>query len=129
MGYREDVFDLLRKAVNLDTPAKELPALRLEAVASMGDFVGFRPRQIVTAPATTYFFGMRLNPEGRLLALRDASGGIHLRELPSGREMGRWQTESPAWDAAFNSAGNQLLSVHVPDGTWDLEDRKSTRLN
>src|SRR6185369_6689677 len=78
VGYREVVFDLLRKARDLDTPAKQLAALRLEAVASMGDFVGFRPRQIASAPATNLFEKMQLSPDGRLLVLREARGGIRL---------------------------------------------------
>jgi hypothetical protein len=36
VGYRDEVFALLRKARDLDTPAKQLAALRREAVAQHG---------------------------------------------------------------------------------------------
>ncbi len=125
VGYREEVFALLRKARDLDTPARQLAALRLEAVASMGDFVGFRPRQIASAPATNLFDGMQLSPDGRLLALRDVSGGIQLHELPSGREAGRWQLEDPVLEFAFIGAGDRLVTIQLPRGT---DDRAGARL-
>jgi serine/threonine protein kinase/WD40 repeat protein len=125
VGYREEVFALLRKARDLDTPVKQLAALRLEAVASMGDFVGFRPRQITSAPATNRFDWVLLSPDGRLLALRDWNGGIQLRELPSGREVGRWQLEHPVRHFAFSSAGDRLITIQVPRGT---EDRAGVRV-
>ncbi len=125
VGYREEVFAHLRKARDLDTPAKQLAALRLEAVASMGDFVGFRPRQIVSAPATNRFEWVLMSSDGRLLALRDASGGIQLRELPSGREVGRWQLEDPVRHFAFSSAGDRLITIQLPRGT---EDRAGARV-
>jgi serine/threonine protein kinase/WD40 repeat protein len=114
VGYREEVFDLLRKARDLDAPAKQPAALRLEAVASMGDFVGFRPRQIASASASNSFAGMQLSPDGRLLALRDASGGIRLHELPSGREVGRWQLEHQVRGWAFTGAGDRLITICWP---------------
>jgi WD40 repeat protein/tRNA A-37 threonylcarbamoyl transferase component Bud32 len=113
VGYREEVFDLLRKARDLHTPAKQLAGLRLEAVASMGDFVGFRPRQIASAPAINRLEGMRLSPDGRLLALHDMSG-IQLHELPSGREVGRWRLEHPVREFAFNGAGDRLITIDWP---------------
>jgi len=115
VGYREEVFALLRKARDLDTPAKQLAALRREAVASVGDFVGFRPRPIASAPASNSFAGMQLSPDGRLLALRDVSGGIRLHALPSGSEVGRWQLEHPVRAFAFNGAGDRLITI---DWSW-----------
>ena len=119
VGYREEVFALLREARNLDTPAKQFAALRLEAVACMGDFVGFRPRQITSAPATNQLQAMQLSPDGRLIALRDASGGIRLHELPSGREVGHWQLEQKVREFAFNGAGDRLITIHWSgEGPW-----------
>ena len=69
-------------------------------------FVGFRPREIASAPATHHFAGMQMSPDGRLLAVRDASGGIQVHELPSGREVGRWRLEHPVRAFAFNGAGD-----------------------
>src|SRR5262249_43532708 len=43
-GYRAEVWQLLQEAMTLETPAKEVTKLRKEAVACMGDFVGFKPR-------------------------------------------------------------------------------------
>ena len=40
-GYREPVLGLLQRALELDTPAKNTDELRQEAVACLGDFVGF----------------------------------------------------------------------------------------
>src|SRR5262249_23731461 len=125
VGYREEVFALLRKARDLDTPARQLAALRREAVASMGDFVGFRPRQIASAPATNHFQEMQLSPDGRLLALRDASGGIQLHEMPSGREVGRWELDDPVRHFAFSSAGDRLFAIQLPRRS---EDRVGARV-
>jgi len=125
VGYREEVFALLRKARDLDTPARQFVALRLEAVASMGDFVGFRPRQIAYAPSTNRFEWVLLSPDGRLLALRHANGDIQLRDLPSGREVGRWQLEQPVRNFAFSTAGDRLITIQVPRGT---EDRAAARV-
>ena len=112
VGYREEAFALLRQARDLDTPAKQIAALRLEAVASMGDFVGFRPRPIASSPATNRFVGMQLSSDGRLLALRDANGGLQLLQLPAGSEVGRWPLGHPVRDLAFGGAGDRLLAIH-----------------
>src|SRR5262249_50666542 len=113
VGYREEVFALLRKARDLDTPTKQVTALRLEAVVSRGVFVGLRPGEIAAAPATNVFDGMQLSPDGRLLALRNASGGLQLHELPSGREVGRWQLEDPVLEFAFMGAGDRLVAIQL----------------
>lgn len=122
VGYREEVFTLLRKARDLDTPARQLAALRLEAVASMGDFVGFRPRAIASAPASNSFAGMQMSPDGRLLVLRDLNGGIQFHELPSGREVGRWRLEYPVRAWAFTGAGDRLIAI---DWSWASKEMSS----
>ncbi|MFO0954679.1 MAG: hypothetical protein U0835_26645 [Isosphaeraceae bacterium] len=43
LGYRGRVFELLREANQLETPDRDLSALRREAAEALGDFVGNRP--------------------------------------------------------------------------------------
>ena len=43
VGYRERVFELVREANGLDTPDRDLSALRREAAEALGDYVGNRP--------------------------------------------------------------------------------------
>src|SRR5262249_30070852 len=43
-GYRAEVWQVLQKALALETPDKDLTRLRQQAVACTGDFVGFKPR-------------------------------------------------------------------------------------
>lgn len=44
-GYRESAWDRLREAGRLETPQRDSEALRQEALASLGDFVGRAPRR------------------------------------------------------------------------------------
>jgi len=85
---REEVFRISRKAAT-GHPAKQLAALRLEAVASMGD-LSVPPRQIASASATMASIGL-LSPRWPLLALRE-SRRHPAYELPSGRGVadGSW---------------------------------------
>ena len=50
VGYREEVFEGIRRAAALETPERDPAELRREAVAALGDFVGLRRR--APAPST-----------------------------------------------------------------------------
>ncbi|MCI0539839.1 MAG: serine/threonine-protein kinase [Verrucomicrobiales bacterium] len=122
VGYREEVFDLLRKARDLRVAEKGMADLRREAAACMGDFVGLRPRKILSALTHNSLERVQLSKDGHLLAVQDIDGTVRLCDLPSGRELGRWKTGG--WKTGgdfrgfvFNGASDQLLSVHVPAGT------------
>ncbi len=114
VGYREDVFALVRQALAMDTPQKNLSDLRDEAVGCMGDFSGFHPKQIVTGGGPEV--PMKLSPDDRWLA-RSHADGIELRELrdivsesPSARKVGRWKFEIRYGSLTFNRSGDRLLA-------------------
>src|SRR5262249_22293971 len=50
-GYRERVGSLLRQALALETPDKDVASLRQEAIASLGNFEGLEPVTWTIQPA------------------------------------------------------------------------------
>ena len=82
MGYRTQVFNLLKQALKLDTPNKDIDRLRDEAVACLGDFVGLEPITWEDFPA-----GIRkiaLTPDGAQIAIALDNGTIQLRDFSTG---------------------------------------------
>ena len=45
-GYRSDAWSRLEQAAGLNSPNRDVEALRHEAVACMGDFVGLEPTSV-----------------------------------------------------------------------------------
>jgi len=119
-GYRDEVFDLLVKARGLVAPDLDLARLRLEAMASMGDFVGIRPRRIAALNPNTGLSRMALSPDGRHFAF-SGDGVIHLMELPSGRGLGSWTNRGigPTGALEFSPHGDRLLALRLPKGSFD----------
>jgi serine/threonine protein kinase/WD40 repeat protein len=80
-GYRAEVWDLLKKAKELEAPDKSVDSLRHEAVACLGDFVGLESDRLADFPADIEF--MKVLPGGGLVALVLKDGTIDLRDLSS----------------------------------------------
>src|SRR5205807_3101417 len=54
IGYRDKVFALVQRAKDLNLPQRDLNALRQEAVACMGDFVGLTPVKFADLPENIF---------------------------------------------------------------------------
>src|SRR3954452_13879055 len=112
MGYRGQAFNLLREALQLDTPDKDSDRLRQEAVNCLGDFVGLEPITWDDFPA-----GIRdiaLTPDGENLAVALDNDTIELRNVRTWRVVAQL-TES-AVDLAFDPENRRLVAAG-PKGT------------
>jgi serine/threonine protein kinase/WD40 repeat protein len=121
VGYRERVFDLLKRARALDVPQKDLTELRDEAVACLGDFVGLTPVTFTNFP-TDPSGPACLDRSGKLAALGMRGGTIQVREIPSGKELALLALTNYVSDSlCFNSTGDQLFLVRGP--AWFAEPK------
>src|SRR5262249_7396498 len=103
-GYRDKAWKLLRQALQLDTPAKDLGQLRLEAVACMGDYVGLEPT--VWEDFAEDIAHLALQPNGQQLALGMSDGSVLLRNIDTGAEIAR-----------LREPGAAITALHFgPDG-------------
>src|SRR5262249_37327911 len=81
-GYRKQVWALLKQARDLETPAKNLDKLRLEAVACLGDFVGLEPT--VQKDFSEDILSLAMHPDGVQMALGLEDGTVLVRNLSNG---------------------------------------------
>jgi WD40 repeat protein/tetratricopeptide (TPR) repeat protein len=88
MGYRAEVFNRLREALQLDTPDKDTGKLRDEAVACLGDFVGLAPIALEDFPARIQKIALMPDGEHMAIALEPeitkANGTIQIRNVSTG---------------------------------------------
>ncbi len=111
-GYREEVWDLLDQARRLETPARDLAALRQEAVACMGDFVSLPPTVWPSPPNNVYWVALALHPNGREAALGLTDGTVRLHALPGGAETACLRGHATGVFAlAFGPDGKFLVSA------------------
>jgi WD40 repeat protein len=87
-GYRDKVWELLHRALHLDTPSRDPVALRQEAVACLGDFVGLPPVTWEPPVPPALLVAVALSPDGRTVALGQTDNTVRLRSLPDGTEVG-----------------------------------------
>jgi serine/threonine protein kinase/WD40 repeat protein/tetratricopeptide (TPR) repeat protein len=90
MGYRKQVFNRLQKALQLDTPEKDIEKLRDEAVACLGDFVGLEPIILDDFPDDTRSAGIKkiaLTPDGEQMAVALVNGTIQIRNVSTGGKV------------------------------------------
>ena len=125
IGYREEVFNLLQQARDLQVPGKNLADLRREAVACLGDFVGLTPTTFTDFPSNAKIDWVRMDPSGKLAAFAASDGKIHLRELTSGKEVALLSVAN-TWfnDLAFNSGGDQVFALGQRDKDWSEPARR-----
>jgi serine/threonine protein kinase/WD40 repeat protein len=115
-GYREQTFQLLHQASQLDVPQKSLLHLRNEVVACLGDFVGLGPRPFEDFP-TNFVTATGFDPPGRFAVF--AFGGlIQFYDLESMRRTEQLETTNEVRSISFNAAGDQMLTLH--DSVLDL---------
>jgi serine/threonine protein kinase/WD40 repeat protein len=118
-GYRDEVFEALSQARDLDVPGKDVADLRSTAVGCMGDFVGLKPTAILElpkGPSTANILLATLHPTDSIAAFALSDGTVLLRDVHSTRDIARFNCEYPPTGLCFAPTGNTLLSLHVPKG-------------
>jgi len=125
IGYREEVFKLLQQARDLEVPGKNLADLRHEAAACLGDFAGLTPATFTDFPTKHKIDWARMDASGRLAAFATSDGRIHLRELPSGKEVALFSITN-TWfnDLAFNPGGDQVFALGQRTPNWSDSERR-----
>jgi WD40 repeat protein len=99
-GYRTEAWQLLQKALALQTPDKDVKHLRQEAVACLGDFVGLKP---TTWEESEDIDAIAVDATGVQLAIALNGGSVVLRDL-TGALIGRLpQPPCPIASLAFAS--------------------------
>src|SRR5262249_22132828 len=84
-GYRRQVWDRLGRALLIPTGDRDLGALRREAVACLGDFVGLAPTVIEGFPSPIN--SLAPDPGAEQVAVRLRGGRGHGRPPPDGRPI------------------------------------------
>jgi WD40 repeat protein/serine/threonine protein kinase len=78
-GYRAEAWNLLHRALELETPDRDVMALRQEAAACLGDFAGLEP--VVLEGFSADVFSKALAPDGHYVALGLRDGTILIIDL------------------------------------------------
>jgi WD40 repeat protein/tetratricopeptide (TPR) repeat protein/tRNA A-37 threonylcarbamoyl transferase component Bud32 len=107
MGYRAQVFNQLKQALQLDTPDKDRDRLRQEAVACLGDFIGLEPITWEDFPARIR--KIALTPDGEQMAIALDNGTIQMRNLSTGSVVA--QLNEAAADLAIDPANRWLVTA------------------
>jgi WD40 repeat protein/serine/threonine protein kinase len=111
-GYRAVVWSRLEQAMQLDTAERDPLSLRHEAVACMGDFVGFEPRVWTDLLPPLYAVALALAPHNREVALGLTDGSVSLRDIGTGVESARLRGHrSGVFDIAYGPRGDLLVSA------------------
>ena len=109
-GYRQEVWDRLKQALDLATPDKDLAQLRQEAVACLGDFVGLAPTTWARLPSDIR--SVAVHPEGRELVIGLDDGTILLRDLATGAERARLhEHRAPVVSLSLAAASGRMASA------------------
>jgi WD40 repeat protein len=122
-GYREHAVSRLRRALRIGTPDRDVDVLRHEAVACLGDFVGFAPRAFPRLPAQATAIAVHPHDDRMVLGLID--GTLLLCRRTNGVEIARLRGHpGEIASLAFGPDGKLLVSGDRK-GTikvWDRTD-------
>jgi WD40 repeat protein len=118
IGYRGQVWNLLKQALQLQTADRNLMELRNEAVACMGDFVGLEPTTWRGFPAEIK--RIALHPDSLHLAVGLADGTVLVCNIATGKEITLPQQHGAAVvSIAIRSDGKSMASADL-DGNITL---------
>jgi WD40 repeat protein/tRNA A-37 threonylcarbamoyl transferase component Bud32 len=132
-GYRGKAWARLEEALRLETPERDAEALRQEAAACLGEFVGLEPTIWPPFEHPAVVVALDLHPDGGQAALGLTDGTVSLRSVPEGAETARLRGHrSGVFGVAFAPEGRLLASAddggaikvwrQQPDGGW-VEER------
>jgi WD40 repeat protein len=85
-GFRDEAWRRLAQALSLETPVRDPVALRQEAVAAMGDFVGLPPTTWYRPQGQLWVVAAAFEPASGQVAVGLTDGTIRLRAFPDGTE-------------------------------------------
>jgi WD40 repeat protein/serine/threonine protein kinase len=119
-GYRAEVWNLLHQALELETPDRDVMALRQEAAACLGDFVGLEPAVVEGFPAEV--FSKALAPDGHRVALGLRDGTILIIDLTTKNVSARLRGHhSIVFALAFLPDGRLISTENAgPPKIWEL---------
>jgi WD40 repeat protein/serine/threonine protein kinase len=129
-GYRSQALDLLKQAMALPTPEKNLTELRNEAVACMGDFVGLKPT--TWDDFTADIRCMALQPNGAQVAMGLEDGNLLVRDRTTGDTVAELPGHRTAVVSLSFAADGKRMASADRDGkiqvwqmkaadAWDLQ--------
>jgi WD40 repeat protein len=111
-GYRGQAWARLQEALGLETPERDADALRQEAAACLGDFVGLEPAVWSGFGDSAFVVALGLHPDGGSAALGLTDSSVSLRTLPDGAETARLRGHrSGVFGVAFAPGGRLLASA------------------
>jgi WD40 repeat protein len=119
-GYRAEAWNLLRQALELGTPDRDVTVLRQEAAACLGDFVGLEPAVVEEFPGGISSKAMA--PDGRHVALGLRDGTIIILDLATGKVSARLRGRSSGVFALAFLPDGRLISTdnEGPPRIWGL---------
>jgi WD40 repeat protein/tRNA A-37 threonylcarbamoyl transferase component Bud32 len=123
-GYRAEVWRLLQQAMHLDTPERDPAALRQEAAACLGDFVGLEP-VIWRDFGNTLVVAVAVHPTEPWVAFGLFNGDVLVRDVRTAAEIARWHAHSSGvFGLTFDPRGKTLVSAD-DFGTIHIWSRES----
>ncbi len=105
IGYRHEVFDLLKQAMALGVSTVDRGQLRSEAAACLGDWVGLSPVDIAIPGGGA----TAVTADGSLAAIANKAGLVSLRETRAGRETATLTSEGTTFSLTFDRKGTSLF--------------------
>jgi WD40 repeat protein len=106
-GYRRQAFERLARARAIATPDRDLDALRQEAVACLGDFVGLD--RISFDGFAKRVTAVALHPHSELLAIGLDNGEVQVRPAAGGDPRTVVSAPGSVVDLTFGQDGRSLL--------------------
>jgi WD40 repeat protein len=127
-GYRVRAWNLLRQALELQTPDRDLMTLRLEAAACLGDFVGLEPVIMEGFPADVLSKAMDSNGRHVGLGLRD--GTILIIDLATQKLSAKLRGHHSSVAALAFLPDGRLLSTEVAGSpkVWQFRKESGERV-
>ena len=106
IGYRREVFDLLKQALALGTTNVDDSLVRREAAACLGDWVGIDPVDISDPQGNE---ACALTTDGTLAAIATGDNNVSLRETRTGREVASLEMQGGPYNLVFDQSGRALF--------------------
>jgi WD40 repeat protein/tRNA A-37 threonylcarbamoyl transferase component Bud32 len=112
-GFRDEAWDRLKRAKELDTPVRNLGLLRQEATACLGDFVGQPPVSWKDLNGVAFVItALAFHPNQPLSVVGFADGVVVLRDVAAGSVVAQLERhESGVFAVAFSRSGRVLCTM------------------
>jgi WD40 repeat protein/tRNA A-37 threonylcarbamoyl transferase component Bud32 len=134
-GYRQNVFDLVTRALALPTPEVDMDELRQVAVKSLGDFVGLDPTVLTDFPGAQPPNAIALTQDGAKFAAGFKNGAVAVYDFGSGRwTMLPGGRPSEIQSLSYTANETQIVAVDTQglihrwtrgaDGTWNYTESR-----